>query len=126
MPRRNNFRKRVRARKYVRKFNRKARAGMGQNGKRFFKLKGAFGLSSDVSGTINMSVTDDVSGLGDWSSIAALFDTYKVCALKVKFFPQLPNDPSGTTGYFPSIALVILTARLRLLILSLRPVNLRI
>lgn len=75
--------------------------GSGQHGKRFFKLKTAFGLTANVGGDINLAVTDDVSAFGDWSSIAALFDTYKVAALKVKFIPSLPNDASGTTGFYP-------------------------
>lgn len=75
--------------------------GSGQHGKRFFKLKSAFGLSANVGGEINMAVTDNPSAFGDWSSIAALFDTYKVAAIKVKFIPQLPNDTSTTTGFFP-------------------------
>lgn len=89
-------------RTYRKRWSRKRKpTGSGESGKRFFKLRGAFALSADAGGTISLSVTDDPSGLGDWSNIAALFDVYKVCAIKVKFIPQLPNDTGTTTGFYP-------------------------
>lgn len=101
------YRRRVtrKPRKYakVSRYRRKrsTRKTMG-DGKRFFKLRTTTAVTSDgVSGQIQGWFNDDVSGYEDWSNIAALFDSYRVCALKIKFIPDLPNDTSTVTGFKP-------------------------
>lgn len=85
---------------YRKRFTRYSK-GLGSSGKRFFKLSFVTNAASDAGGILDDVYTTNPSGLGDWSSVAALFDMYKVCAMKVKYIPSLPNDSSVTTGYWP-------------------------
>lgn len=74
---------------------------MGQTGKRFFKLKRVYPLTTS-SGLI--SFTDNprnISAAQDYSNVAGLFDTYRCCAVKYKFIPAFPYDTSVTTNYTP-------------------------
>lgn len=114
MPKR-KFRKSYRhARKRTRVIRRLRNRGRGI-GRRFFKLRTALDLSADVGGTINYtwSLTSlsgslvNINGAGPTNSleevtqIGGLFDQYRVHAIKFSFIPQLPNDSSAQTGYFP-------------------------
>lgn len=74
---------------------------MGQNGKRFFKLRRIVSVDSSAGGVLQVNATNDPSTFEDWTNVAALFDTYRVCAIKIKFIPSLPNDTSLSTGFFP-------------------------
>jgi len=65
------------------------------------KLRVTATVASNAGGQITFAYSNDPSGLQDWSSVAALYDEYKVKGLKIQFYPYLPNDPSGTTGYLP-------------------------
>lgn len=97
--RRTYRKKRTYRKRYTRRYRKK---GMGSTGKRFFKCKLVVGsISSNAGGIISSGASNNPSSSGDWGSIAALFDSYRVCAMKVKFIPQLPNDTSAQTGYFP-------------------------
>lgn len=93
---------------YKKKFNRtyrkkwsKTRKGMGQNAKRFFKIKAVQDVTTTVTGTFDTVYTNNVGGATDWTNIAALFDDYRVCGLKLKYIPSLPNDTSTQTGFTP-------------------------
>lgn len=86
---------------YRAKWSRKnPRQGMG-DGKRFFKLRATVPLVSDAGGAIADVLTNNPSATQDWPNISALFDSYKVCAIKVKFIPDKPNDTSTITSYKP-------------------------
>jgi hypothetical protein len=67
----------------------------------FFKIRYVNPVTSDSGGQIQAWLNDDVSGYQDWSSLAALFDSYRVYALKLQYVPDLPNDTSTVTGYKP-------------------------
>lgn len=101
--RRRSFQKRrmFRRKNYSsRRYTNNYRQGKG-DGKRFFKLRFQAQITSDAGGQIQGWYNDDVSGYQDWASISALFDSYRVCALKLQFIPDLPNDTSTITGYKP-------------------------
>jgi hypothetical protein len=72
-----------------------------QEGVHYFKIRYVGTMTSDAGGQIQAWLNDDVSGYQDWSSLAALFDSYRVYALKLQFVPDLPNDTSTVTGYKP-------------------------
>lgn len=100
--RRFNNRRRVNNRRLVRNFRRKwTRRGMGDKGRRFFKIRLELAVSTNAGGIMTLAATNNPSGASDWSSISALFDAYKVAAMKIKYIPSLPNDTSVTTGYAP-------------------------
>lgn len=79
----------------------KSRQGMGAYGKRFFKLRHTEQMIASGAGLYVGRFMNDPTVYQDWTSIDALFDTYKVCAMKLKFIPDKPNDTSTTTGYRP-------------------------
>lgn len=73
----------------------RAKRGMGDS-KRFFKLRLVSSISTDGSGVASFSATDLPSSAQDWSSVAALFDQYRVCAMKLKFIPHAFSDVIGS------------------------------
>lgn len=114
--RRRNFRKRG--------YRRYKRSGYGKRavkrtlnkfrsqGMSFFKLRTNPVLSSDAFGDISYSFsltnpnsTTAANSAGysnavqDWSSLTALYDSYRVFGVKIKFTPDLPNNLSATTTY---------------------------
>lgn len=74
--------------------------GMGEEGLRFFKIKFNQNVSSSGTGVILNVASTDPSASDDWTSIAALFDSYRVCAVKVKYLPGIPNNTTPT-AYAP-------------------------
>lgn len=96
-------------RRYRRKrvYRRRLRRRMPKNpasqlkGPKKFKLKAQATVTSDVAGVIKIQLTDDPSGTLDWTSISALFDSYKVHTIKIKYFPYYPNDTSSFTLFSP-------------------------
>ena len=79
-------------------------AQVTKDGKRFFKLRVATNFTSSALGTLDTVVDNNPSGFQDWSSISNLFDSYRVCAIKIKYIPSLPNDTSAVTGFYPLYA----------------------
>jgi len=65
------------------------------------KLRNLVTITANVGGVIAGYWNDNPSACYDWSSLASLFDLYRVESIKVKFIPQLPNDTSSTSGFFP-------------------------
>lgn len=101
--RRRNYRRRRRSsRKGWWKRKQRRYAGRGSTGIRFFKIRKTQTLASDSLGGMELfSNNGPHTGFQEWTSISALFDTYRAAAIKVKFIPQLPNDASTLTGYHP-------------------------
>lgn len=64
-------------------------------------LRRTLALSSAVTGVIDANFIDDPSLQLDWSSYSALYDRYRVMSVTIKYIPQLPNDTSTVTGFFP-------------------------
>lgn len=110
-------RTRTRRPRYRRKIRRgwmKRKSGKG-DGRRYFKLRTALDCSSDAGGTIHYTwsltaISTNLvaingaapsNSLEEVSNIGALFDQYRVHAIKIAYFPQLPNDTSTVTGFFP-------------------------
>lgn len=100
MPRRVGNKRRGNIKRKFRKFRRSSRKFMN-DGKRFFKLKANFSIDSDSVGRILITVAASPTGFSDWTNISALFDSYRICASKVKFIPALPNDSSSSVTFAP-------------------------
>lgn len=121
------FRRRRFRRKYGRsrkRFSRFSRSRVARsrraNGRRYFKLRTALDCLSDAGGSIhftwsltaistnlvNINGAGPSNSLEEVSSIGALFDQYRVHAIKIAYFPQLPNDTSTVTGFFPMYTVV--------------------
>lgn len=71
---------------------------MGANANRFFKLRHVVQATTSVGGVLQHVITNDPTLFEDWENVKALFDSYKICALKVKFIPSRPNDSSDHSG----------------------------
>jgi len=63
-------------------------------------------LTTSGSGIINSVYTDIVTGVNNWSSFAAVFDSYRVLAVRVQFTP-LRAVGGSTVTYFAPIATAI-------------------
>lgn len=88
-----------RARRYIKRKIQRRR--FMNDGKRFFKIRVSQTIAADSGGVISLTYTDNPSVYQDWTSIAGLFDSYRTCAIKIKFIPELPNDTSTITGFKP-------------------------
>lgn len=72
------------------------------NAVRYFKLKSVLiDVRTSILAGANPVINNDPTGYPEFSSIASLFDVYRVCAMKIQFFPYLPNNTSLTTSYAP-------------------------
>lgn len=65
------------------------------------KLRVVATVASNGGGQITFAYSDNPSSLRDWSSFATLYDEYKVKAIKIQYYPYLPNDTSTVTGFLP-------------------------
>lgn len=74
------------------------------------KLRGVIDVSSNAFGTVmgfQISTTDPNSfdhnsnQLQDWGNFGAIYDQYRVCAIKLHWIPLLPNNVSSSTEYSP-------------------------
>lgn len=103
MPLRRRFRRRVNSRKSKRRtIKRYLRRKSKQGNLTAVKLRLTNTLSSDAGGTITQYYNfRDPSSTNDWSNFSALYDSYRVFALKIKFVPLYPNNLSATTTYMP-------------------------
>jgi len=73
-----------------------------RNAVRYFKLKSvAVDLTSNSFGGFNSIIDNNPTGYQDFASVAQLFDVYRVCAMKIQFFPSFPNNTSTVTNYRP-------------------------
>jgi len=97
--RRRGLKRRIRA--PVRNTRRAIRGAMRDGTFTQTTLRGVFAVTSTGSGNIESYFDNDASGLADFSNYAALYDSYKVKAVKIKFFPKLPNEVTATTLYAP-------------------------
>lgn len=69
-----------------------------------FKIRYTYEITSNASGEINnvVSTSDPESALGgsgtynDWTTLEALWDSYKVTGLRIQFSPYHPNGGGGT------------------------------
>lgn len=84
-----------------------------------FKLRQTTTLSSTAAGNIQYRFTTadpsafvSINGAGyataleDWSGITSLYDQYRVCAVKLKFIPNYPNNTTATTAYAPVYCMI--------------------
>lgn len=65
------------------------------------KLRVIATIASNAGGIISFSYTDNPFNFRDWTSVAALYDEYKVRGMKIQYYPYLPNDTSTVTGFLP-------------------------
>lgn len=104
--RRRTYRRRpYKRRSFKRSFKRK---GKGPMGVRYFKMRYTSVVQSDAGGSISIftlaNPTAAWSGGGtveDWTSVSSLFDSFRTCAVKWHYIPNLPNDASTVTNYKP-------------------------
>lgn len=102
MPYKKRYGRRRKTYKKRRSWKKKVRKYTGQTGIRLLKLKRIVAMTTGVAGDFAFAInTRDPSSCQDWSASIALFDSYRSCAVKIKYLPQLPNDTSVTTGYLP-------------------------
>lgn len=74
-----------------------------------YKLDGLYSLNADTSGLLNVGfritqpdLFDATNALTDWTSVANLYDSFRVVGIKLRFYPAVPNDESTTTLYTPA------------------------
>lgn len=75
----------------------------------FYKLRGVYTVTSDGAGNINngfrITEPDNFDGsstpLTDWTGISSLYDEFRVCAIRMQWIPDVPNDTTATTLYRP-------------------------
>lgn len=92
----------IRGRSYYRKY-------LPLDSKVYTKLRYVFAVTSDGGGNISgyascTNPTTAVNGAGsyqEWTEFTALYDLYKVHALKVQYVPSKPNDTYTTTAFAP-------------------------
>lgn len=90
---------------FMRKQTQGKRQGKGARGIRYFKLKSVTFISA-TSGTLSSSSNIyDPSAAQEWSSIVALFDTYRVHAIKMQWCPYSPNEVQSVMVYAPCYVL---------------------
>lgn len=92
---------RARKSKMVRRRRRRSIRKQTNDGKRFFKLKLVSTVTSDGTGLVKAGVLDEPSAAQDWTNVAALFDQYRVNAIKLKFIPESNLGIIGSTSYAP-------------------------
>lgn len=84
------------------KFSRRRRSGKGEFGVRYMKLRRFISNTTSAAGLLQYDINvRDPSGCSDWSNCSALFDEYRVCAVKLQWTPRLPNDYSTLNTYTP-------------------------
>lgn len=76
-------------------------AQVTKDGKRFFKLRNVYNVTSTAGGEINFVANNSPTTMGDWTAISSLFDVYKIAATKIKYIPEVPFDTSAMTEYKP-------------------------
>lgn len=103
------FRRRYRIRRFKRRFVRKRRflkfrrarpIGSGDAGKRFFKLRRSDDVTIGTDANSSVVRQDNPNTAQDWSNVAALFDFYRCCAIKLHFIPaaNVNEFPAGAAG----------------------------
>lgn len=79
------------------------------DGRSIFKLRGVTELSCSAGGQLTHTVSlnnpgawyDGGGALSDLSNLTALYDSARICAIKLKFIPKLPNDFTSVGSYMP-------------------------
>lgn len=94
----------IRRRRYIRRRRIPKPLGSGMQGKRYMKLKQMFPYNSIPSSALNSTfLYDNPNGASEFPSCAQIFDSYRCCALKVKFIPfsigALLEESILTSGY---------------------------
>jgi hypothetical protein len=109
--RRRRNRRIVRRRLYRRRRIMRPIKGSGFNGRRFFKLRQSSRVNQAPASAGGYLITDDPSSAPDWASLAALFDSYRVCAIKMKFISdgtfQSMTDANGTGSVYHNVPVYV-------------------
>lgn len=100
-----NFRKKT----FSKKNFRRRRVSKSRVKTGMFKLKCTVPSSTTAGGALRvqirltepLNVDSNAAAVTDWASVANLYDTARVCAVKVQWFPAHPFDPSSAAGYRP-------------------------
>lgn len=79
------------------------RRGVSRNGKVLLKVRESVVLATDPSGAIDAILLNDPSSTGDWTPIQNMYESAKVCAMKIHFIPSRAEEyPSaGTANWQP-------------------------
>lgn len=93
-------------RRRYKRYNIKRKSKIGGYNVHKMKLKSTFELQSSVGGQIinNFQLTtpvlwDGTNTLPDWTSLSALYDSYRITGIRIKYIPHKPNDTSTNTNY---------------------------
>lgn len=65
------------------------------------KLKTVANITTSAGGLIQFTYPNDPTIFSEFSALAGLYDSYKYYAIKIQYFPHLPNDTSTVTGFTP-------------------------
>lgn len=102
--------RRRRGRKGKRSFAKRVLRRAHKDGKNIFKLSGVVSLDSNsITGVMTHTVSttnpgayyDGASALPDLSNLTALYDQGRICAIKLRFIPNYPNDLASFANYKP-------------------------
>ena len=44
--------------------------------------------------------------VNDWSNVSGLFDSFRVCGIKIKYIPRVPNDTSAAFSFAPVYGII--------------------
>ena len=71
------------------------------NARRFFKLRTVAPVSAPANTILRIPVQDDPQSSTEWASCKALFEMYRVCAIKVTWIPaaNIHAAPASATGF---------------------------
>lgn len=88
-----------RRRRYVRKSKRysRPRRGMGYSAKRFFKLREVISLQTSSATNDTFFITDLPTETTGWVRLTNIFDSYRCCAVKLKYIPYAQPPLANAT-----------------------------
>lgn len=73
-----------------------------------FKLKGTATLNSTAGGVISFyarltqpDLFDGANPVQDWSNLVALYDSFRVNSVTLRYYPVAPNDPASVHTFAP-------------------------
>lgn len=93
--------RRVYKRRPIRRYRRnriyRNRKGMGYSAKRFFKLREVISITMPSATNSTFFITDKPSDATGWGRMPYIFDTYRVCAVKIMYVPYAQPPLANNT-----------------------------
>lgn len=82
----------------------RSRRGMGFSAKRFFKLREVISMSTSSATNDTFFITDKPTETTGWIRLTNIFDTFRCCAIKLKYVPYA-QPPLATATTIASSAI---------------------